>query len=221
MFTTNLQVNRVETKPAEVTEKRTILTTETKQTVPKVTVGNAQIPLPPKIIQKEWKCVLCNVTFQSENTLVSHLQSRKHKDMGETTKAEKSQPKVITAYVVKKSNQHTEGEPQSSANNQSVPPKVVFSYAQKQSYEVGKQAEWTNGWEPTVVRHDMSKGIRKINNIAVASSSSIKTTMAPIVKPKDYSLCCHICNVRCGSKIDMESHLKGRRHLTQLQLLNS
>ncbi|XP_062082672.1 uncharacterized protein LOC133788986 [Humulus lupulus] len=215
-----VQVSRVETKLAEVTEKRAILTTETKQTVPEVTAGSAQIPLPPKIFQKEWKCALCNVTLQSESTFFSHLQGRKHKDMGEATKANKSQPKVITAYVAKKSNQLTEGEPQSSAKNQLESPKVVFSFAQKQSNEVGKPAEWTNGWEPIVVRHDMSKGIQKTNNVVVASSS-IKTAMAPVVKPKDYPRLCHVCNVRCSGKIDLESHLKGRKHLTQLQLLNS
>ncbi|KAF4381083.1 hypothetical protein F8388_012005 [Cannabis sativa] len=216
-----VQASRVEPKPAEVTEKRTIITTEAKQTVPEIPSARAQLSLPllPKSFQKEWKCHLCKVKVQSEITFFSHLQGRKHKDMEmeEATKAKKSQPKIV---IPKKSNQSTEGEPRNLAKNQMDTPKVVFSYAQKQSNEVGKQALLTNDWEPIIVRHDMSKGILKTNNIAV-SSSSVKTAIAPVAKPKVYHPYCHVCNVSCSGKIDMDSHLKGRRHLSQLQLLGT
>uniref|UniRef100_A0A803R383 HVA22-like protein n=2 Tax=Cannabis sativa TaxID=3483 RepID=A0A803R383_CANSA len=216
-----VQASRVEPKPAEVTEKRTIITTEAKQTVPEIPSARAQLSLPllPKSFQKEWKCPLCKVKVQSEITFFSHLQGRKHKDMEmeEATKAKKSQPKIV---IPKKSNQSTEGEPRNLAKNQMDTPKVVISYAQKQSNEVGKQALLTNDWEPIIVRHDMSKGILKTNNIAV-SSSSVKTAIAPVAKPKVYHPYCHVCNVSCSGKIDMDSHLKGRRHLSQLQLLGT
>ncbi|GMN58337.1 hypothetical protein TIFTF001_027434 [Ficus carica] len=39
------------------------------------------------------------------------------------------------------------------------------------------------------------------------------------VGPKDLSLSCKVCNIRCTGKANMDAHLRGQKHLTQVRLL--
>ncbi|PON93689.1 TB2/DP1/HVA22-related protein [Trema orientale] len=204
----------------------------------------------PKIVQKEGTCAMCHVTAQSETTFVSHLQAEKHKAMEEAVKAKSLtfSPKINATYVPKKPDQPAKEEPGNSTKNQTVSPKVVFSYMQKQSNqptdEPGNQTTLTNGRKQTVITHDITQGKPKINisasssgkksdyehkeepkksvsNSEMKQQTRIKTNTTPVVRPDIFPRWCRVCNVSCTSKIDMESHLRGRRHLLQVQLLRS
>ncbi|XP_062018895.1 uncharacterized protein LOC133735504 isoform X2 [Rosa rugosa] len=87
-------------------ENRTVAAMETYEKL--VEVGIAiEDPEPPKEVQKEWTCALCQVTTTCERNLNSHLRGRKHKAAYEALKAGNQAfvPKIAPASTAKTSNQ--------------------------------------------------------------------------------------------------------------------
>ncbi|KAL5562719.1 hypothetical protein UlMin_032466 [Ulmus minor] len=144
---------------------------------------------------------------------------------GNSLKNQTVLPEVVSSYTPKKSDQSSV-EHANTTKNQTVQPKVGFSYIQKKS-------DWitiieASGWDvPSETWQSKPK------NISASSAASDKkpgeckeekvqgqhqkNQNKETVAQNDFSLYCSLCNVRCTSKLDMASHLRGKRHLIQVQ----
>ncbi|KAK9988912.1 hypothetical protein SO802_029151 [Lithocarpus litseifolius] len=131
-------------------------------------------------VQKEWTCAICQVTTQSETTLNSHLQGKRHKATCEELK-------LITR-----------------AKNKGFPTSTP------KKHEHLKQ---------TQKKCASSTGLKEEVNIKQRGVHGLQKNSKKVVQNTHSPLLCYICNVRCGSKVDLESHRKGKKHLARIQEL--
>ncbi|KAL6269864.1 hypothetical protein ACE6H2_026775 [Prunus campanulata] len=195
--------NQAEAKLTQ-TEKGTFAVMEAKEKSVEVATGRAVLESSQNV-QKEWTCALCQLTTQSEATLNSHLQGRKHKAACEALKAKSwpFAPKIPPAS--KESHQPKEEpgkRPTSSASKQKV---IIDEKAQSQKNSIPASGTKTS---------DKSK-----EEPAEGASINGSQQGNPIEVPsmKDLTLSCSVCNVRCPSEIVMASHLNGRKHQKKMQ----
>ncbi|PQQ12523.1 uncharacterized protein Pyn_17422 [Prunus yedoensis var. nudiflora] len=89
-------------------------------------------------VQKEWTCALCQITTQSEATLNSHLQGRKHKAACEALKAKSRPflPKIAPASTAKESNQPNKERGKSTMSSASKQKVIVDEKVQSQKNSI-------------------------------------------------------------------------------------
>ncbi|CAB4320269.1 unnamed protein product [Prunus armeniaca] len=181
-------------------------------------------------VQKEWTCALCQLTTQSEATLNSHLQGRKHKAACVALKA-KSQPiapKIAPASTAKESNQPNKERG-----------KRTTSSASKQKVIVDEKVQSQKNSTPTS-RTKTSDKSKKEPAEGASINGGQQRNRNEVPSKKDYRICgrkheknvleqqqkansvprmngpplwCKICNVGCYTEGDMVSHRNGRKHL--------
>ncbi|KAJ7968331.1 HVA22-like protein [Quillaja saponaria] len=150
-----------------------------------------------KKVQKEWTCAICQVKSSSEKTLNCHLQGRIHRVNCEALKA----------------NNHPKKEPEKTVSNGGLKPTTLKDQMDKvKANQKGLPAlpvKFSNELkQKTVINHEKAQGQQKNQG----KDASGKNHLTP-------SRRCNICNVTCTSEVDMASHLDGRKHLGQVQLL--
>ncbi|KAJ7968326.1 HVA22-like protein [Quillaja saponaria] len=149
-----------------------------------------------KNVQKEWTCAICQVKTTSEMTLNCHLQGRIHRVNCEALKAKNLRKK----------------EPEKTVSNGGLKPTTIKDQKVKvkanQKGLLALPVEFSNELkQKTVINHEKGQGQQKNQG----KEASGKNHLTP-------SLRCNICNVTFSS-FDMASHLNGRKHLGQVQLL--
>ncbi|XP_040364210.1 uncharacterized protein LOC112170375 isoform X2 [Rosa chinensis] len=177
-------------------------------------------PEPPKVVQKEWTCALCQVATACERNMNSHLQGRKHKAAYEALKAGNQAfvPKIAPASTAKTSNQPnkepgksipssgseqkvTVNENVQGQKNSSPPPITKKHYKPKEQLADGVSS---NGQKGKIAIH-----IEKVQ------SQQPKPNEVPRVKSSPMR--CKICGVCCSDEIDLLSHLNGKKHQENVQ----
>ncbi|KAK9988913.1 hypothetical protein SO802_029152 [Lithocarpus litseifolius] len=130
-------------------------------------------------VQKEWACAICKVTIQSETTLNSHLQGKRHKANCEVLKAITRAKKKNFHTSTTKKHEHTQTQKKCASSNGS------------------KEEVNIKQWD--------------VHGLQINSKKIVQDTRSPLL--------CYICNVRCPSKDNLDSHLKGKKHLARIQEL--
>ncbi|KAL4614978.1 hypothetical protein ACB092_07G091700 [Castanea dentata] len=64
-----------------------------------------------------------------------------------------------------------------------------------------------------------SNGLKEEVNIKQRGLHGLQKNSKKVVQNTHFPLWCYICNLRCGSKVDLESHHKGKKHLARIQEL--
>nr|XP_023925655.1 uncharacterized protein LOC112037071 isoform X1 [Quercus suber] len=64
-----------------------------------------------------------------------------------------------------------------------------------------------------------SNGFKEEVNIKQRGVHGLQKNSKKVVQNTHSPLWCYICNLRCGSKVDLESHQKGKKHLARIQEL--
>ncbi|ONH90755.1 hypothetical protein PRUPE_8G072900 [Prunus persica] len=205
--------NKAEAKLTQM-KNGTFATMETQEKVVEVVTSREVIESALQV-QKEWTCALCQLTTQSEATLNSHLQGRKHKAACVALKA-KSQPfapKIAPASTAKESNQ-----PNKERGNRTT------SSASKQKVIVDEKVQSQKNSIPTS-RTKTSDKSRKEPAEGASINGGQQRNRNEVPSKKDYRIWCKICNVHCPGEIDLASHISGRKHeenvLQQQQKANS
>ncbi|KAL5562715.1 hypothetical protein UlMin_032462 [Ulmus minor] len=197
--TTVSQVSQAEPNIVQ-TEKQIIATVETIETVADVAPGR-ELPQTSKPVQREWTCSMCKVTAHCETVFILHLQGQKHK------KAVFERMKVKNQTDVPKIVQHS-----NTSKNQTVQPKFGLSNIQKKSDHSGQSnpkniSASSAAKKPGECKQAKVRGQQQKNQ-------NKKTVAQNGLFPY-----CSLCNVSCASKVDMASHVRGRGHLIQVQML--
>ncbi|KAL7236068.1 hypothetical protein ACSBR1_019360 [Camellia fascicularis] len=198
------QVKCVEEPIRSQTEKRTVTSIKIEEKtvigavreneveeVPAVSAGGGENKVEERPasenVQKEWTCAVCQVTTSCEENLKSHLQGRRHKSTCAELKAIKQ--------AIKQANKN-KGCPSSTANQE--PQKPIsgdwINQNKSKKQEDKAQVNWTS-------RQCKQKEVKNTTGYGVKKSK----------------LWCVICNVKCPGEVDMASHLKGKKHLSQVQ----
>ncbi|XP_021816828.1 uncharacterized protein LOC110759105 [Prunus avium] len=196
------KIHEAEAKHTQM-ENGTFATMETQEKVVEV-VTSIESALQ---VQKEWTCALCQVTTQSEATLNSHLQGRKHKAACEALKAKSwpFAPKIAPGSAAKESNQPNKEQG-----------KTTTSSASKQKVIVDEKVQSQKNSIPTS-RTKTSDKSKKEPAEGASINGSQQGNPIEVPSMKDLTLSCSVCNVHCPSEIVMASHLNGRKHQKKMQ----
>ncbi|KAL7236072.1 hypothetical protein ACSBR1_019361 [Camellia fascicularis] len=198
------QVKCVEEPNLSQTEKRTVTSIKIEEKtviedvreneveeVPAVAAGGGENKVEERPasenVQKEWTCAVCQVTTTCEENLKSHLQGRRHKSTCAELKAIKQ--------AIKLANKN-KGCLSSTANQE--PQKPIAG-------------DWINQ-NKSKKQVDMAQVNRIIEQ---CKQKEVKNTTGYGVNKS--KLWCFICNVKCPGEVHMASHLKGKKHLSQVQ----
>lgn len=168
-----------------------------------------------KKVQREWTCAMCQVTTTSEALLNSHLEGKKHKSELEKLKACTQTTKNVQSLPVKLANSNPEEMRTSSQTEKCSKPLAVKTNDTNQAKEKLKTSSPGEGSRQNTIEKP------KTNHINVAASSQqmqekVVNNNAGVVNHHRHH-CCRICNVTCTSDMDMAAHLKGRRHLFEIE----
>ncbi|XP_010645197.2 uncharacterized protein LOC100853636 [Vitis vinifera] len=173
---------------------------------------------------KNWACALCQVTTQSEATLNSHLQGKRHQATSEQPKGKNKATKASgspSASMAKKSDQSTKEEQLkctsnnlnsknngiSAASKVKKPDDTKDDERQKCASSNGRNQKNNKKQEKALVPETNEQGHQK----------NLKQTGDGM---KELGSWCNICNVSCTSELDMASHLNGRRHFDSIKQLS-
>ncbi|XP_062025008.1 uncharacterized protein LOC133741085 isoform X1 [Rosa rugosa] len=183
-------------------------------------VGTAiEDPEPPKEVQKEWTCALCQVTTACERTMNSHLQGRKHKAAYEALKAGNQAfvPKIAPASTAKTSNQPNK-EPGKSIRSSGSKQKVTVN-ENVQGQKNSSPAPITKHYKPKEQLADgvSSNGQKGKIAIHVEKVQSQQPKPNEVPRVKSSPMRCEICGVCCSDEIDLMSHLNGKKHKENVQ----
>lgn len=176
----------------------------------------------PDAKQKDWAFAICQVTTQSEVTLNSHLQGKRHKATYEQLQADKNG--IPAASIAKKPDDTIEDEQQRCASsnglNQEENNKKLEEKAQASS-EINEHGQQKNLKQAINELKELGQQWCNICNVTspndhiMASHLSGKKHLNRIKYLS--KLWCSICNAKCPSEVDMASHKYGKRHLEQLK----
>ncbi|KAL5562714.1 hypothetical protein UlMin_032461 [Ulmus minor] len=209
--TTVSQVSQAEPNIVQ-TEKQIIATVETIETVADVAPGR-ELPQTSNPVEREWTCSMCKVTAHCETVFISHLQGKKHKKAVFETMKLKNQtdvPKIVPSSTPKKSAQPSVQHANTS-KNQTVQPKFGLSNIQKK-FDHSGQSNPKNISPSSAAKKPCECKEAKVRG------QQQKNQNTKTVAQNGLSVYCSLCNVTCTSKVDMASHLRGRRHLMQVQI---
>lgn len=225
------------------TEPNAVQTVNNMHTLPEIKVSIAGNPpeIPShKQVQKEWTCAMCLVTTTSEKTLNIHFQGRRHRNACEKLEMAKNQAsKGKDSFVPEDRIKHSDlpqKEPQKHASSTSTQ-----ESQKKQQPSVAKNCE--------VRTNNTSTSSKPVNPETVTSQSNLPKEEPKKSLPNDMAenqlkpsenvqgqqqvlnkkhpeikipeIRCTICNVICSRLEDLDCHLRGRKHLAQIQKLNS
>ncbi|BFG41288.1 hypothetical protein CerSpe_275620 [Prunus speciosa] len=146
--------NKAEAKLTQM-ENGTFATMETQEKVVEVVTSREVIESALQV-QKEWTCALCQLTTQSEATLNSHLQGRKHKAACEALKAKSwlFAPKISPASAATESNQPNKEQGKRTTSSASKQKVIVDEKVQSQKNSIPTSRTNTSDkskkeWRPT------------------------------------------------------------------------
>ncbi|XP_022896906.1 uncharacterized protein LOC111410679 [Olea europaea var. sylvestris] len=167
-------------------------TTEAQHADAKISeAANERNPEVPVKVQQEWACALYQVTTTSEKDLNCHLQGSKHKSKCETLKRSKQDTKS-----------------RGSLPSTSHKSKCGNLEPEKGNIGEGSKQNLNRNTEEIVQPHaESDQQTQKQTNLNGAGSNQTP------------ELWCHVCKVKLLSKIDLASHLQGRKHSTNIQNL--
>ncbi|KAF2294233.1 hypothetical protein GH714_008439 [Hevea brasiliensis] len=154
-----------------------------------------------KRTHKPWTCALCHVTTTNKADLVSHFQTRRHKNALEKLKTDIRTSKSRTSPALTETGSplmHTEMATAAAAGRD-VP-----------------DLPWTCAVCNTKIQHETSliSHLEGRRHEDACKNYKVKNQIRK-------SLRCAICNISCSSEGNMEAHLKGNMHLTRTQELIS
>ncbi|KAK6135468.1 hypothetical protein DH2020_030793 [Rehmannia glutinosa] len=189
---------------------------------------------PPKTIQQEWTCPLCQVTTTSEKTLNAHLQGSKHKSMCESLKTSKlNKLKDTTPPIASAENR----QPPSPPMMKKVEPEWTCALCQVtttceknlkdhlrgqkhkamcESLETSKlnAKDKANQGNPETGKNKAGEGYG-----AKSCEKAEERVQHQVSSNQQFKVFCNVCNVKLLSEIDMASHLKGKRHSANIQMV--
>ncbi|XP_054802659.1 uncharacterized protein LOC129306217 isoform X2 [Prosopis cineraria] len=178
-------------------------------------------------VQKEWTCAICQLTMPSEANLNSHLQGWKHKAACEALKAKKTEGKAAaTDSGNRVSDQSSVSDVQKKWTCDMCQVRTTCE-ANLNSHLQGKQhraacealkakktrgkAAATDTGDKASHQSSRSKNVQKEWNCQKNTGTSVGMNSS--------RLRCYTCNVKCTSEVDLASHLRGKKHLAQSQIL--
>ncbi|KAL0422450.1 UNVERIFIED_CONTAM: HVA22-like protein c [Sesamum latifolium] len=145
-----------------------------------------------KKVQQEWICALCQVTATSEKVLNDHLGGKKHKSMIESLKKSKL-------------------DAESTASSPSAAGKSSQRSAEsvKGKSKVGEGSQ-QKSWKKTEerVRNQLPSGQQNQGKPKQNGATN-----------QQFTSWCTLCHVKLLSDIDLASHLRGKRHTSNVQNL--
>lgn len=142
-----------------------------------------------KNVQSEWTCAVCQMTTKSEAALNSHLQGKKHRSKCENLK---------TNAQTKSNSEETKTISRQTSNDSK---KSAATKANLKNSVPGERTEKLN-WQ-------QMQGVGKP-----------KRKKALVQKQQQQPrYWCSICNITCPGPIDLACHLKGKKHLFNLESL--
>ncbi|KAK6135652.1 hypothetical protein DH2020_030617 [Rehmannia glutinosa] len=180
---------------------------------------------PPKTIQQEWTCPLCQVTTTSEKTLNAHLQGSRHKSMCESLKTSKlNSPKDTTPPETSAENR----QPSSPPMTKNVQTEWACALCQVTTTCEKNLKDHLRGQKHKSMRESL-KTNAKDTGFQQKSSGKPEERARYQQKPvrpsqnggdtdQQFKAFCNVCNVKMLSEIDLISHLKGKRHLSNIQM---
>ncbi|MCE5166201.1 hypothetical protein HAX54_015727, partial [Datura stramonium] len=163
-----------------------------------VVPADAEEIKPPEItsskqVQTEWACALCQMTTTSEQSLMSHLNRRKHKAKSEGLKTCRQMPKSEgSSPVTIKSNQ---------LNQQEVKDTAVPQSEQVKSVE-----------ENPIQIEKKTTGVQVKEMVVSADAEEIKPPVITSSKQVQTEWTCAVCQMTITSERSFISHLNGRKH---------
>ncbi|KAJ9705606.1 hypothetical protein PVL29_003596 [Vitis rotundifolia] len=177
-----------------------------------------------KKVQKEWACAVCQVTTQSEATLNSHLQGKRHKATSKQLKAKKQATKISGSPPVsmaKKSDQSTkEEQPKCTSNslkskNNGISAASTVKNPDETRDDERQKCGSSNG--PNQKNNKKQEEKALIPETSEEGHQNLKQNGDGM---KELGTRCIICYVSCTSELDMTSHLNGRRHFNRIKQLS-
>ncbi|KAJ9705604.1 hypothetical protein PVL29_003595 [Vitis rotundifolia] len=173
--------------------------------------------------KKVWACAVCQVTTQSEATLNSHLQGKRHQATSEQLKAKNQATKTSgspSASMAKKSDQSTKEEQLKCTSNNLNSKNNGISAAST----VKKPDETKDERQKCASSNGPIQKNNKKQEKALVPETNVQDHQKNLKQTgdgmKELGSWCNICNVSCTSELDMASHLNGRRHFDRIKQLS-
>lgn len=157
--------------------------------------------LPLKQVQREWTCALCLVTTASEKTLNAHFQGSRHKSNCEQSKISKNTPKGTVSSPLMK-DKANKGKPEA------VKKPAGDGLLPKPSTRAKRRIRAKLANNHTKGEHDGAASHTAMAKHDGAASHTSKPT-------------CLVCGVKVLSDNDLQSHFKGKRHLSNIEKMKA
>ncbi|CBI38244.3 unnamed protein product, partial [Vitis vinifera] len=174
-----------------------------------------------KKVQKEWACAVCLLTTQSEATLNSHLQGKRHQATSEQLKAKNQATKdngSPSASMAKISDQSTkEEQPKCTSNNLNSKNNGISAASTVKKPDETKDDKRQKCASSNGPNQKNKKKALVPETNEQGHQKNLKQTGDGM---KELGSWCNICNVSCTSELDMASHLNGRRHFDSIKQLS-
>ncbi|KAI9120267.1 hypothetical protein K1719_007300 [Acacia pycnantha] len=156
--------------------------------------ASLQVPA-SKNVQQTWTCAVCQLTKLSEANVKSHLQGKKHKAACEALNGKNQ---LVSEKGLLKKNDKFIGEQEKMINTT--------------SNATLEQKKITNSHHPKMERKNIDQQNTKVQELQKNVGTSVGMN--------NCRFRCDMCNANCTSESDLASHLQGKRHLAQIQLLS-
>ncbi|KAL8060872.1 hypothetical protein ABFS82_02G052700 [Erythranthe guttata] len=182
-------------KMLEATAKTATTEIKQKNEVKETIAPEASPRKTPNFHQQEWICGLCQVATTSEKTLNEHLRGSKHKSNCENLKSKLNAKETGPAIS---------------------PTKAHLSNLPAAATEQEKWAKLKQEWQrKDYEKIEKSVGIDEVaNELEKEKQGKLEQDGA---SSHTFKLHCDVCNVKLLSEIDMQSHLKGKRHSSNIE----
>ncbi|KAI9121705.1 hypothetical protein K1719_008738 [Acacia pycnantha] len=152
--------------------------------------------------QTKWTCDICQMSKLSEANFKSHLQGKKHKAACETPNM-KSELVAEKGWV--KKNDKSIGEQEKVINTTS-------------NAKLEQKITNSNHMEHKNISQQNKK--RDFVDDANSKVQELKKVGTSVLEMNSCRFRCDMCNVNCTCEADLASHLQGKKHLAQIQLLS-
>ncbi|KAK0570687.1 hypothetical protein LWI29_005029 [Acer saccharum] len=161
--------------------------------------------------KEEWSCALCEVSATSERGLNEHLQGRKHK----------SKEARLRAQAQKMRNNSTSSHSKESGKQTKVTvgrDTANIEQKMKAEEESGQLSKAEDGSDQKMDGVGLKNKDEKLpNNQVNKNENVVKKNQNAKNRKKKFKFWCAVCQIGAHSAIVMESHKKGRKHLSRLK----
>ncbi|KAK3189740.1 hypothetical protein Dsin_029301 [Dipteronia sinensis] len=182
-----------------------------KAEIPPAAPGELPFTNMKKKAKEEWSCALCEVSATSERGLNEHLQGRKHK----------SKEARLRAQAQKMRNNSTSSHSKESGKQTKVTvggDTANIEQKMKAEEVSGQPSKAENGSDQKMDGVDLKNKDEKLqNNQDNKNENVVKKNQNAKNRKKKFKFWCAVCQIGAHSAIVMESHKKGRKHLTRLK----